>query len=162
MENHRWVNYTSGGEETVHQLCPQQLGGCGPPNLTFELWQHCISVIESTGTAIPCVQCHFSIYFEDSEWMIKVLSPSPLAVLNKNLAIANRSRVSCAHNTSMASRLEIQFAEIGLKYTSKSKLGVTEGQHRRWNTATISQVVTLNIAGRILRVFDHQATRAIN
>jgi len=44
---------------------------------------------------------------------------------NKNLAIANRSRVSCAHNTSRA------FNKPNNPVTLKSRLRVTEGQCKR-------------------------------
>jgi len=49
-----------------------------------------------------------------------------IAQWNKNLAIANRSHVSCAHNTLRAS--------IGIKYytvTLKSRLKVTQGHWKR-------------------------------
>ena len=45
-------------------------------------------------------------------------------MLNKNLAIANRSRVSCAHNTSVAS---ISLITV----TLKSRLRVIRGQWKR-------------------------------
>ena len=64
-----------------------------------------------------------------------------LPIVNKNLAIANRSRVSCAHNTSRAF--------IGLNIytvTLKSRLRVTQGHWKRnhWTDhtrLTISRVI---------------------
>jgi len=84
-------------------------------------------------------------------------------LVNKNLAIANRSRVSCTHNTSKA------FISIGPNYsvTLKSRLRVTQGHWKRnhWvdhTRLTISQVIwrwilswPWNVGQRSLNVIEN-------
>ena len=85
--------------------------------------------------------------------------------INKNLAVANRSRVSCTHNLSRASMI--------IPVTLKSRLTVTQG-HWKWNhwvdhtRLTIRRVIgrwilswPWNVGQRSLKVIEMSAIRKL-
>ena len=113
----------------------------------------CVSV-----TFVSCVKTHKDIF--------EIFSPSDMHAHHSSFSVPNvmaifrrETPLTGASNAGRVGRnrdSEPICPLLTLQQARCCKRG------RRWTTATISQVVTLNIAGRILRVFDHQATRAIN
>ena len=112
----------------------------------------CLSVCPSSVTFVSCVKTNKRII---QIFHNRVATPFQFFHAKRHGNTLTRNTLTGASNAGGVGDSEPICLLLTLQQARCCKHG------RRWTTATISQVVTIIFAGRILRVFDHQAPRAI-